>query len=241
MLDLRGLQVRYGAVEAVQPLNLHVSEGEIVVLIGANGAGKSSVINAVAGLVPPSGGTISVAGKLLNARHAADRVSDGVATVVEGRGVFAEMSVRENLELGGYARPALRSARARQAAIDRVLALFPRLGGRMGQSAGSLSGGEQQMVAIGRALMSEPRLLLLDEPSLGLAPLIVEEISQRLRQLTRDSGMAILVAEQNAALGLDLAKRGYVMHNGRLALEGECAVLRADRALVQLYLGGAVS
>lgn len=238
MLELRGMEVRYGAVAAVQPLDLHVNAGEIVVLIGANGAGKSSVVNAVAGLVPLAAGSITLAGRALANRHAADRVRDGVATVVEGRGVFAELSVRENLELGAYAKPNLRRAAARNAAIERILALFPRLGSRLAQVAGSLSGGEQQMLSIGRALMSRPSLLLLDEPSLGLAPLIIEEISQRLRQLAREDGVAILVAEQNAALGLNLARRGYVLHNGRLALQGECSALRDDASLVRLYLGG---
>ena len=239
MLEVRGLQVRYGAVQAVDALDLRVDKGEIVVLIGANGAGKSSVLNAVAGLVRPEAGEITLEGRIITMRHPADRVRDGLALVVEGRGVFAEMSVRENLELGVYGKPEMRAAGMRAEAIERIIGLFPKLGQRMDQIAGSLSGGEQQMLVIGRALMSNPRLLLLDEPSLGLAPRIVEEISQTLRRLAGESGVAILVAEQNAVLGLDLAQRGYVLHNGRLALEGACSTLRDDRDLVRLYLGGA--
>lgn len=166
-------------------------------------------------------------------------VGGGLALVVEGRGVFSDMTVRENLELGTYAKRALRQSAARQAAIERVLEMFPRLGERLGQLAGSLSGGEQQMLVIGRALMSSPSLLLLDEPSLGLAPRIVDEISKTLRRLAEKGEMAILVAEQNAALGLDLASRGYVLRNGRLALAGERSALRAENNLVRLYLGGA--
>lgn len=239
MLEVRGLRVRYGAVVAVDNLALRVDEGEIAVLIGANGAGKSSVLNAIAGLVRPDAGEVSLDGIPITARHPADRVREGLALVIEGRGVFADMSVRENLELGAYGKPSLRGAQARSREIERIVALFPKLGQRMHQVSGSLSGGEQQMLVIGRALMSNPRLLLLDEPSLGLAPRIVEEISQALRRLAHEAGVAILVAEQNAVLGLDLAQRGYVLHNGRLALEGACDALRGDKDLVRLYLGGA--
>lgn len=238
MLEVRGLRVRYDAVLAVEALDLRVDRGEIVVLIGANGAGKSSVLNAIAGLVRPAAGAVVLDGTELTARHPADRVRDGLALVIEGRGVFADLSVRENLELGAYGKPALRGAHVRAREIDRVMSLFPKLGQRMDQAAGSLSGGEQQMLVIGRALMSNPRLLLLDEPSLGLAPRVVEEIASALRHLARDAGVAILVAEQNAVLGLDLAQRGYVLHNGRLALEGPCGALRDDRDLARLYLGG---
>ncbi len=238
MLEVRGLQVRYGAVLAVDALDLQVDGGEIVVLIGANGAGKSSVLNTIAGLVRPAAGEVLLGGVSITARHPADRVRDGLALVIEGRGVFADMTVRENLELGAYGKRALRGARMRADGIERIVALFPKLGQRMDQVAGSLSGGEQQMLVIGRALMSNPRLLLLDEPSLGLAPRIVEEISQTLRRLASEGGVAILVAEQNAVLGLDLAQRGYVLHNGKLALEGACSKLRDDKDLVRLYLGG---
>ncbi len=238
MLDVTGLHVRYGPVTGVECLDLQVHRGEIVALIGANGAGKSSTLNAIAGLVPATSGRISVAGQDVTTSHAAARVSHGLALVVEGRGAFAEMSVRENLELGTYAKPELRRPIPRQAAMDRVISLFPRLGERMNQISGSLSGGEQQMLVIGRALMSQPSLLLLDEPSLGLAPRIVEEISETLTRLAAEQSTAILVAEQNAALGLNLAKRAYVLRNGRLELSGDCKLLREDRNLLQIYLGG---
>ncbi len=238
MLEVSGLSVRYGPVTGVHTLDLQVAPGEIVALLGANGAGKSSVLNAIAGLVPAAGGEIVVGGRRVTAQHAARRVDHGLALVVEGRGVFADLSVRENLELGTFAKPALRRGPARRAASDRVLELFPRLGERMAQTAGSLSGGEQQMLVIGRALVAQPRLLLLDEPSLGLAPRVVAEISQTLVRLARDDGLAILVAEQNAALGLDLAQRGYVLTTGRLALAGDRAALQADEHLSALYFGG---
>lgn len=238
MLEVRRLEIRYGAVLAIEALDLRVDKGEIVVLIGANGAGKSSVLNAIAGLVRPSVGEVALDGVRITKHHPADRVRDGLALVIEGRGVLADMSVRENLELGVYGKPALRGKNARTEGIERIVALFPKLGQRLEQVAGSLSGGEQQMLVIGRALMSSPRLLLLDEPSLGLAPLVVDEISQTLRRLASESDVAILVAEQNAVLGLDLAQRGYVLHNGRLALEGDCSSLRGDKDLVRLYLGG---
>lgn len=239
MLRVDGLRVQYGPVVGVEGLDLAVERGEIVALLGANGSGKSSVLNAIAGLVPVRAGNISIDGKLVSKQHAAERVSGGLALVVEGRGVFSDMTVRENLELGAYAKRALRQSAARKTAIERVLELFPRLGERLGQLAGSLSGGEQQMLVIGRALMSAPSLLLLDEPSLGLAPRVVDEISKTLRRLSEQGEMAILVAEQNAALGLDLASRGYVLRNGRLALAGERGALRAENDLVRLYLGGA--
>ena len=239
MLEVSGLEVRYGPVTGVTELTLQVAPGEIVTLLGANGAGKSSVLNAVAGLVPAARGEVVVGGTRVTAQHAARRVGHGLALVVEGRGVFADLSVRENLELGTFAKPALRRAPARRAAIDRVVELFPRLGERMAQTAGSLSGGEQQMLVIGRALVARPRLLLLDEPSLGLAPRIVAEISQTLVRLARDEGLAILVAEQNATLGLDLAHRGYVLTAGRMALSGRCEALRADDRVSALYFGGA--
>lgn len=236
MLDVRGLQVRYGALLAVDNLDLHVPEGEIVVLIGANGAGKSSTVNAIAGLIRPEKGEIRFAGEDVCRLDAAGRVRRGLALVIEGRGVFSEMTVRENIELGAYSKSRLRAALL-QSAIDEAVAMFPRLGGRFDQVAGTLSGGEQQMLAIARALMSSPRLLVLDEPSLGLAPRIVDEIAERLVQLARKSGVTVLVAEQNAALGLDIADRGYVLQQGRAVLDGTASELRSNSDLVRLYLG----
>lgn len=240
MLDVVGLEVKYGAVQAVIGLDLTITAGEIVVLVGANGSGKSSVLNALAGLVPLSSGVVRLFGADITRIAAPDRVRQGLALVIEGRGVFADLTVRENLELGTYAKAQWRRPTARRAGIDHIVGLFPRLGERMGQMAGTLSGGEQQMLAIGRALMSRPSLLLLDEPSLGLAPRIVEEISATLKRLAREDNVAVLVAEQNAVVGLNLADRGYVLNNGRVALHRPCADLRHDPNLVQLYLGGAV-
>lgn len=235
MLEVRGLQVRYGAVLAVDQLDLRVDAGEIVVLIGANGAGKSSAVNAITGLVQQAKGEISFAGEDVRRLDAAERVRRGLALVIEGRGIFSEMTVRENIELGAFAKSELRGA-SLQAAIDGVVAMFPRLGARFQQIAGTLSGGEQQMLAIGRALMSSPRLLVLDEPSLGLAPRIVDEIAERLVQLARDSGVTVLIAEQNAALGLNISDRVYVLQRGRVALQGATSELRSNADLMRLYL-----
>ncbi|MDE5444341.1 ATP-binding cassette domain-containing protein [Bradyrhizobium sp. CSA207] len=237
MLDVKGLQVRYGTVLGVDGLDLHVNQGEIVVLIGANGAGKSSTVNAIAGLVRPVAGLIKFRDADMGKLDAAARVEHGMALVIEGRGVFSEMTVRENLELGAYSRPAIRSAALRRAA-DHAIAMFPRLGDRFDQAAGTLSGGEQQMLAIARALMSSPKLLVLDEPSLGLAPRIVDEIAERLTLLSSEEGVTILIAEQNASLGLDIAKRGYILQNGRIALEGTAPELHSNTDLIRFYLGG---
>ncbi len=238
MLEVRDLAVRHGAVQAVQSLSLQVAAGEIVVLMGPNGAGKSSVMNTLAGLVQPIGGRVSLRGRDITGLAAAARVYEGVALVIEGRGVFADLTVQENLELGGYATARRRSRAARAQALQQVVELFPRLGERMGQEAGTLSGGEQQMLVIGRALMSEPALLLLDEPSLGLAPTVVEEIAAALRRLARERNIAVLVAEQNAALGLELADRGYVLHGGRVVVHDRCSALRAQHDLLALYMTG---
>lgn len=237
MLDVRGLQVRYGAILAVENLDLHVDAGEIVVLIGANGAGKSSAVNAIAGLVQPADGDISFAGEDVGRLDAAERVRRGLALVIEGRGIFSEMTVRENIELGAFAKPDLRGA-SLQVAIDGIVAIFPRLGDRFHQVAGTLSGGEQQMVAIGRALMSSPRLLVLDEPSLGLAPRIVDEIAERLVQLARQFGVTVLIAEQNAALGLNISDRAYVLQRGQVVLQGSASELRSNNDLMRVYLEG---
>lgn len=235
MLNVKELEVRYGSVLAVDGVDLHVAEGEIVVLIGANGAGKSSVVNAIAGLVRPVEGEIRFNGEDVRRLDAAERVRRGLALVLEGRGVFSEMTVRENIELGGFPKSGLRGP-ALQSAIDATISMFPRLRERFEQVAGTLSGGEQQMLAIARALMSSPRLLVLDEPSLGLAPRIVDEIAERLIRLARDSGVTILVAEQNAALGLNIADRAYVLQRGRSVFRGQASNLRGNTDLVRLYL-----
>jgi len=204
MLEVSSLGVSYGAARAVHSLDLTVGPGEIVVLVGPNGAGKSSAVNAIAGLLQPQAGAVVLDGKNLTRSSAAARVREGIALVVEGRGVFAGMTVAENLELGGYARGGARRAHGGTYSLPRVIAMFPRLGERMSQDAGTLSGGEQQMLVIGRALMSAPRLLLLDEPSLGLAPTVVAEIAKVIKSLACEHGIGVLVCEQNAVLGLDL-------------------------------------
>lgn len=240
MLEVRGLQVRYGAVLAVDDFDLRVDAGEIVVLIGANGAGKSSAVNAITGLVQQSKGDISFSGEDVCKLDAAERVRRGLALVIEGRGIFSEMTVRENIELGAFSKSELRGS-SLQSAIDAVVTMFPRLGDRLHQMAGTLSGGEQQMLAIGRALMSSPRLLVLDEPSLGLAPRIVDDIAERLVQLARASGVTVLIAEQNAALGLNISDRAYVLQRGRVVLEGLASELRSNTDLMRVYLEGQIS
>ena len=232
MLDVSNLHVRYGAVEALHDISFRVSAGEIVVLIGANGAGKSSAVNAIAGLVVPLRGAIRLGEAPIETLHPSERVRRGLALVMEGRGIFPDMMVSENLELGGYL-----SKTSRQAALHEVLELFPRLRERISQVAGTLSGGEQQMLAIGRALMSSPRILLLDEPSLGLAPKVVDEIAIVLQTLARKRNVTILLAEQNSALSLDLADRGYVLQNGKVAFQGTTQELRPSADLIRAYLG----
>ena len=240
MLEVRGLGVRYGPTVAVEAAVLRVDEGEIVALVGANGAGKSSLLKGIAGLERPAAGEIVFRGQDVTRQPPHARIKLGMAMVLEGRRVFGELTVRENLDLGAYLRRG-RGERERVAAdLDLVLRLFPRLAERRHQRAGTLSGGEQQMLAIGRAMMTAPRLLILDEPSLGLAPRVLEEIVAMLRQLHRERGLAILVAEQNAVLGLDMAQRGYVLHRGHVVLEGSAQYLTEQGSLIDLYLGSAV-
>jgi branched-chain amino acid transport system ATP-binding protein len=240
MLEVRDLEVRYGATVAVEGASLRVGEGEIVALVGANGAGKSSLLEGIAGLERAAAGRIVFRDRDVTGRPAHARVAAGMALVPEGRRVFGELTVRENLGLGAYLRRG-RGAKERVAAdLELVQSVFPRLAQRRDQRAGSLSGGEQQMLAIGRAMMTAPRLLILDEPSLGLAPRVQEEIVATLRQLHRERRLAILVAEQNAVLGLELADRGYVLHRGRVVLEGSSQQLAEQGSLVDLYLGSAL-
>jgi len=236
MLKIFGLNASIGAITILHDIELHVATGETVCLIGANGAGKTTLMRSIAGLLAGLDGTIQVGGKLIAGMAAADVVRQGVALVPEGRQVFFPLSVRENLEMGAYTRP--RSQRAEvEADLERVLNIFPKLRQRIGQLAGTLSGGEQQMVAIGRALMSRPRLLLLDEPSLGLAPKIVAEIFETIAELGRQ-GTSILIAEQNANMAFKLATRGYVLSEGRKVLEGSTASLKVEPKVREAYLGG---
>ncbi|MCW5652834.1 ABC transporter ATP-binding protein [Hydrogenophaga sp.] len=234
MLQLEGVRVNYGAIEAVREVSLEVGAGEVVTIIGANGAGKSTLLKSIAGLEPAAAGRIVFDGRDITQVPPHQRVGLGMAMSPEGRGVFADQTVRENLMLGAYARR--KDPRAVQAAIDREFARFPRLAERQHQPSGTLSGGEQQMLAIARALMSEPRLLLLDEPSLGLAPLIIKDIFDTIRQL-RQAGLTILLVEQMAKQALSVADRAYVLETGRITLQGAGRELLDDPKVRAAYLG----
>ncbi|MBV9783202.1 MAG: ABC transporter ATP-binding protein [Acidisphaera sp.] len=234
MLSCRGLCAGYGSVQVLHDLAIEVEEGEIVALLGANGAGKTTLLRTLSGLHRPSAGAIRFDGTALDGVAAEARVRRGLAHVPEGRRVFPGLTVRENLAV---ATSAWRRGRARiDGDLDRVFALFPRLRERAAQLAWSLSGGEQQMLAIGRALMSRPRMLLLDEPSLGLAPLLAEEVYARIRDINRGS-LTVLVVEQNTVLALDVARRAYVLENGRIVLAGAAAELSRDPRVRDAYLG----
>lgn len=236
LLELDNLVVAYGRIEAVRGISLQVAEGEICALLGANGAGKTTTLRAVSGLLPARSGCIRYVGDDITRRPAHDIVQRGIAHSPEGRSVFPTLSVEENLTLGGFVhrkRPASETA----AKMDDVYELFPRLRERRSQLAGTLSGGEQQMLAIGRALMAEPKLLLLDEPSLGLAPLLVREIFRTIQTVNK-AGVSILLVEQNARMALRIADRAYVMETGRIRTAGAAAELRRDEQVQQAYLGG---
>jgi branched-chain amino acid transport system ATP-binding protein len=238
LLEVSGLSARYGPVHALRDVSLEVRAGELVALIGANGAGKSTLLRAIAGLLEPSAGRVTLDGQDVTGRAPETILRAGAALVPERRRIFGDLTVRDNLELGGYALPRGREfRRALEARLDTAYTLFPVLRQRSGQLAGTLSGGEQQMLAIGRALMSRPRLLLCDEPSLGLAPLVVQEIMKLLARL-RETGTTILLVEQNARLALRFADRAYVLEVGRVALSGASADLLANDQLKAAYLGG---
>ncbi len=234
MLRVDGLEVAYGAVRALAGVSLEVREGEIVTLVGSNGAGKSTTLRAISGLVPVRSGTIALEGRSLLGLPADRIVALGVAHSPEGRRVFTRLSVRENLEMGSYLR---RDRHEVAESLERAFTLFPRLREREAQAAGTLSGGEQQMLAIARALMSRPRLLLLDEPSLGIAPLLVQEIFREVVRINRELGTAILLVEQNAYAALGIAHRAYVLETGRIVLEGPAAGLRDHPQVKAAYLG----
>ena len=237
MLRLRNIEAGYGKLRVLKGVSLHVNTGEIVTIIGANGAGKSTLLNTVTGLVRAAAGSILLDGEEVAAAQTEEIVSRGCALVPEGRQLFSSMTVMENLVLGGYIpRRRGRSAEAARDALQEVFRLFPRIRERPGQLAGTLSGGEQQMLAIARALMSDPRLIMLDEPSMGLAPLIVRDILDTIRRL-RDAGRTVLLVEQNARAALAIADRGYVMETGTIVLEGTGADLLENQDVQRAYLG----
>jgi branched-chain amino acid transport system ATP-binding protein len=232
LLEVRDLHAHYGAIEALKGISLTVDEGEVVTLIGSNGAGKTTTLRSISGLTPASAGTITFAGEDITRVSADVIVTRGVALVPEGRRCFARMTVKENLDLGAYRRrgPAV------AADLERVFTLFPRLKERERQKAGTMSGGEQQMLAIGRAMMASPRLLLLDEPSLGIAPVLTDRIYQTIEEI-HSLGVAILLVEQNANRALDTARRGYVLETGRVVLADDTSSLQRDPKVQEAYLG----
>ena len=232
LLEIRGLEVRYGGIRAVKGIDLEVGAGEMVCLIGANGAGKSSTLRAISGLVPTAPGAVRFDGSDLAGVPAFRRARAGLVMVPEGRGVFAQLSVEENLAMGAY----VRADAEVQPDRARVFEIFPRLAERSRQTAGTLSGGEQQMLAIGRALMSRPKLLALDEPSMGFAPIAAQKILQVIRDINR-SGVTVLLVEQNARSALALAHRAYVMESGEITLSGEARALLVDPRVREAYLG----
>jgi branched-chain amino acid transport system ATP-binding protein len=234
LLQLEKVEARYGPVKALHGISLTVGEGEIVAVLGANGAGKTTTLRAVSGTVRRSGGEIVFAGTRISRRPPEAVARLGVAHVPEGRGTLTELTVRENLRLGAYVRRDRAGIREDE---RRVLSYFPWLEQRGGQSAGTLSGGEQQMLALARALMSRPRLVLLDEPSLGLAPMVVSEIFRIVSELNEREGLAVLVVEQNAALALEASARAYVLEVGKVAVEGPSAELRRNDSVRRSYLG----
>ena len=233
MLEVRNINVRYGAAPALWDINLEVQTGELVCVVGPNGAGKSTLINAIAGLHKASSGTLKFHGRDISALPSHLFCENGIAIVPEGRRLFAGMTVLENLELGSF----IKSAKPHRAqTLEQVIALFPALKEKLPQPAGSLSGGQQQMVAIGRALMARPKLLLLDEPSLGLSPLIVQEMFKAIRNINAQ-GTSVLLVEQNVAMAMQLAKRAYVMEEGRIVAEGLASELLSRPEIKKAYLG----
>ncbi len=235
LLELHGLEVGYGGIRAVKGIDLSVARGELVCLIGANGAGKTTTLKAVAGMLAAPAAAIRYDGEAIGGMRSFELVRRGLALVPEGRGVFGQLTVAENLAMGAYAR---RDAAAVRQDLERTFTLFPRLAERRHQSAGTLSGGEQQMLAIGRALMSRPKLLLLDEPSMGLAPLIVQRIFDTILAVAKE-GVTILLVEQNARLALEVSSRAYVMETGSITLLGAARELLTDPKVQAAYLGEA--
>ncbi|GAM11577.1 high-affinity branched-chain amino acid transport ATP-binding protein LivF [Geobacter sp. OR-1] len=238
MLKVKNINTYYGKVHALKNISLHLGEGEIVALIGANGAGKTTMLNTLSGVTPASSGSINFLGESITGLAPDRIVKNGVSQVPEGRQVFKGLTVADNLELGAYLRFCSRESKdAIRRDMGHIYELFPRLEERRKQMAGTLSGGEQQMLAIGRALMAKPKLLLLDEPSMGLAPLVVQEIFTVIERLRRDEGTTIMLVEQNAKAALKMADRGYVLETGKVILEGPAAELLENREVQRAYLG----
>jgi branched-chain amino acid transport system ATP-binding protein len=234
MLEVKGLQVAYGAILAVKNVSLTVNQGEIVTLIGSNGAGKSTTLRTISGLLKPKAGTVTFLGERIDGKEGHLIVKKGLCQSPEGRRIFPRMSVRENLELGAF----LRNDKTVIAEdFEKVLELFPRLRERIEQKAGTMSGGEQQMLAVGRAMMGAPKLLLLDEPSMGLAPVLVDMIFETIVKI-REQGITILLIEQNASAALDIADRAYVLESGTIKMSGKASDLAKDEAVTKAYLGG---
>ena len=233
LLQVDNLNVYYGSIHAIKDVSFHVDEGEIVTLIGANGAGKTTTLNTVAGLMKPKSGTVTFDGKVISGIPADRIVTLGMALCPEGRRIFQHMTVRENLEMGGYSRPGSEI----EDSIEQVFQRFPRLKERRKQIAGTLSGGEQQMLAMSRALMSKPKLMMLDEPSMGLAPILVDQIFDIIKEL-HQAGTTILLVEQNAQMALSIANRGYVLETGRIVLSSDADELLHNDAVKKAYLGG---
>jgi len=232
LLEVDGIRTHYGAIEALRGVSLSVDEGEVVTMIGSNGAGKSTTLRSISGLTPASSGKVVFGGRDITRVPAHEIVTRGIALSPEGRHCFSRMSVRENLELGAFRR---RDGSVSED-LDRVFTLFPRLQERERQKAGTMSGGEQQMLAIGRAVMARPKLMMLDEPSMGIAPILVQRIYETIKEINQQ-GVAILLVEQNANYALDVARRGYVLETGQVVLEGESEHLRSDPEVQKAYLG----
>jgi branched-chain amino acid transport system ATP-binding protein len=232
LLEVSDIHAHYGSIEALKGVSLTVEEGEVVTLIGSNGAGKSTTLRSISGLTPASAGSVTFAGEEITRVPAHEIVALGIALAPEGRHCFPRMTVRENLDLGAYRRRGISLADD----LNRVYDLFPRLKERESQKAGTMSGGEQQMLAIGRALMAQPKLLMLDEPSMGIAPILVQRIYETIGEINRQ-GVAILLVEQNANYALEVARRGYVLETGRVALANDSAHLRDDPEVQRAYLG----
>ncbi|MBV8049112.1 MAG: ABC transporter ATP-binding protein [Paludibacterium sp.] len=233
LLDVKNLQVAYGGIQAVKGIDFHIDQGELVTLIGANGAGKTTTLKTLVGMVKKASGAISFDGQDTAGIHSHDFVRRGLVMVPEGRGIFAKLTVEENLLMGAYARDDKAQI---QVELARIYELFPRLKERFKQLAGTLSGGEQQMVAMGRAMLSRPKLLLLDEPSMGLAPIIVQKIFEIIRMVAAE-GVTMLLVEQNARLALEVSQRGYVMESGKITLGGNARELLDDERVRNAYLG----